>query len=701
MLRWVPYAFVRISLFFVLGILSAIYLGPYLSLQNAAFIIAGASLVYLISKVFLLKKYFFSLSWIQGVSAFAILFLLGYSNLILNKESLEENHLLHAEEVEYYKGYIDSPSEEKPNTHKYDFVVEAVKTDSNWQKAHGRIYLYIKKDSTTLSYGDQLLVKGNPDEISEPMNPGEFNYKRFLSFNNVYHQDYLTYNFSVIGHEVPNPILKRAYELRAKASSILTTYLGDSRENNIAQALVLGVKDGLDREIEHAYSASGAMHVLAVSGLHVGIIYGIILLFFKPFRKTKVRNWLLAIFSLIILWSYALVTGFSPSVLRAVTMFSFIAVAQASGRNTNIYNTLAASGFILLLFDPYLIMSVGFQLSFLAVFGIVYIQPRLYNAIEVDNYWLDQVWAITAVSIAAQIATIPLTLLYFHQFPTFFLVSNLAVIPGAFVILCSGLLLLFVSPFPALAELVGWLMQKLIYIVNFIVFEISEIPYSQITDIEITTLQAWFIIGCILCILFLFRLKKLEYLIYTAVLASSFALVEFTQTLEAKRQNKITIYRVNKHTAIDFTKGTKSHLFTDSVFRNDSEGLMFHVRPNRLYSGIVDHSFLNEENVPFIRTVRHGMRLVHWYNLDILILNDLGRKRLKLKEQLPVDYVLVASDFNKKVEWIDNNLTFEKIILDGSLNWYDAKNLKSELDSMDVGYYSVYHDGAMEIDLNN
>lgn len=694
MLRWVPYAFVRITFFFVLGILSAIYFSDLLAFNTALLLFGGSSLLYFLSKLLLTRRYFYSSSWVQGLFAFASIYLLGYLNLTIQNESRLDDHLLHYQGITHYSGVVDRPAEEKENTYKYEVEVHSVKTDSSsWHAAKGRIYVYVDKQSDLLAYGDIIIVSGAPSEISPPMNPGEFNYKRFLTFRNVYHQDYLTNDFRKIGHEKPNLILAKAFEVRKKASVVLAKYIPSDRENNIAQALVLGVKDGIDRDTENAYAASGAMHVLAVSGLHVGIIYGIVLLLFKPFRKTKISNILLAIVSLVVLWSYALVTGFSPSVLRAVTMFSFIAVAQASGRNTNIYNTLAASGFILLMFSPYLIMSVGFQLSFLAVFGIVYIQPKLYNAWLIDNYLLDKIWAITAVSIAAQIATVPLTLLYFHQFPTFFLVSNLAVIPGAFIILCMGLLLLAVSPIQVLAGIVGWLIQKVIFVVNYTVFTLSEIPFSQIVDIEITTLQSWLIIAGIMFTLFLFERKRFKYIAYALVTAVLFAGVEWQQTLAAESNRSIVIYRVNNHTAIDFIDGAQSHLFTDSTFSKDREGLLFHVRPNRLYSGIVNHKI--SPTLPQQDTATFNA--LSWKGVNLLLLDKVDYDLEGLKSTPKFDFIVLTHKYNRDIQWVEENFEFEEIIFDGSLKWYLAEKLKEEADSLNVPYYSVYHKGAKTI----
>jgi len=696
MLKWVPYAFLRITFFFALGIISAIYLGEYLAIRNTFILLIALFFAYLILRFILVRNRFYSYNWLQGFLAFSTIFFLGYLNLHLNNESRHENHLIKFDNISHYKGIIDSPPEEKANTYKYDFKISKVYIDSVWKEASGKIYLYVKKGEPLFNYGHSLLIKGSPDEISPPMNPGEFNYKRFLTFRNVYLQDYLTSNYVIAGDVIPSTILNYAYSIRKHASETLSTYVKSEREVNIAKALILGVKDGLNSEIENAYSASGAMHVLAVSGLHVGIVYGIILLLFKPFRKTKTVNWSLALTSLLVLWSYALITGFSPSVLRAVTMFSFIAIATASGRSTNIYNTLAASGCILLLFDPYLIMSVGFQLSFLAVFGIVYIQPRIYNLLSVDNYFLDKVWAITAVSIAAQIATMALTILYFHQFPTFFLASNLVVIPGAFIILCLGLLLLVVSPLNALANAIGWVLQGVIWTVNYLVFKISEIPYSQITDVQITTFQSWLIIFVIIGMLFLFERKRFSYLIFSFLCVVSFSAIEWRQTQLNKDNRSLIFYRVNNHMTIGFKEGLNLNIFTDSAFAKDSEGLMFHTRPSRLEAGITNHSIKVFDKANYSSKGNFKAFTSGGKSFLILDHDDYG----ELKNRANFDYIVLAEKFNKEIKWIVENFDFEKIILDGSLKWYRANSLKDELIKNQIDYYSVYHDGALKIKID-
>src|SRR5690606_9892162 len=219
-----------------------------------------------------------------------------------------------------------------------------------------------------VQYGDVLLINGTPEELKEPSNPGEFDYKKFLTYRKTYHQHFLREGDAMkIGYEPSSRVVKYSILAREWADRAVRENVDGKQEQATASALVLGVTEGLDNDLIGAYAATGSLHVLSVSGLHVGIIYWLILLIFRPLNKTTKGKWILAVFSVLALWGYALITGVSPSVLRAVTMFSFVALARRWGQKTNIYNTLAASAICLLVYEPYLIMSVGFQLSYLAV----------------------------------------------------------------------------------------------------------------------------------------------------------------------------------------------------------------------------------------------------------------------------------------------------------------------------------------------
>jgi competence protein ComEC len=540
MFSWTPYALVRVALVFAAGIVFGLYFPELFPIQPLnllfAFLLIGfTGIAYL--------KWKGKLKHINvGFAGVIALFLAGYINVYYSTDYHRADHFIHDQEViTHYKVLIAKQCQEKENSWKVEAEVQAVQHESkSWVARSGKVLLYFSKKNydKSFQYGDILLVEGSPEELNEPSNPGEFDYKKFLTYRKTYHQHFLREGGAIkIGSEPSSSIVAYSINAREWADRALKENVHGDQEQATASALVLGVTDGLDNDLIGAYAATGSLHVLSVSGLHVGIIYWLILLIFRPLNNTTRGKWILAIFSVIVLWGYAFVTGVSPSVLRAVTMFSFVALARPWGQKTNIYNTLAASAFCLLLYEPYLIMSVGFQLSYLAVVGIVYLQPKLSRLWEPKAWLWDQIWQITCVSIAAQAATVALGLLYFHQFPVYFLFSNLFVIPISFAVLILGIVVVFVSFITPVAAALGFLLQWTIWFLNFGVFKMEALPWSLIDNVYITTFQCWLLMGAILCIVFLFEIRKTNYLTAASIFIMIFAAIS-VDSFQRKYQPK-------------------------------------------------------------------------------------------------------------------------------------------------------------------
>ncbi|CAM3422344.1 ComEC/Rec2 family competence protein [Pontibacter korlensis] len=353
------------------------------------------------------------------------------------------NHLLHLQSAPtHYTGVVQDYVLQKPGYQSTVLQVEQVKVNGIWQKAAGKVQLSVPHDSEQayeLNYGDVLLVKGAPQEVAPPLNSSQFNYKAYLANKNIYHRHYLQqHQYQKIASDPPMSILYYSIQLRRQLDDVLRERAGEKREYAIASALMLGVKDELDNSIRQAYADTGTIHVLAVSGLHVGLIYSVLMFVLARFSTTARQRWIGAMLVLAVLWLYAFITGLSPSVLRAVVMFSLVTFGVALQRRTSIYNTVAFAALALLFFNPYNLLEVGFQLSFLAVLGIVYLQPKFYNLLEYRHRALDFVWALFTVSLAAQLVTFPLGLYYFHQFPVYFWLANIFVVVAATFVLYSG-----------------------------------------------------------------------------------------------------------------------------------------------------------------------------------------------------------------------------------------------------------------------
>lgn len=690
MFSWTPYAFVRILLFFAGGILLGIYLPGILpkSFTEILFLILAISFIvfaYLRSKA---SGKFFN----PGFIALIALFLAGYIRVYTSTDSNNQNHILHySDTIQHYRVVINKQAQEKENSWKIEANVLAVQNLNNeWKEKTGNVLLYFSKKvyPQPFRYGDVLLIEGSPQLLTEPANPGEFNYKRFLTFRKIYHQHFLREGDVLhIGNQPPYAIIDISIRVREWAEAALQRNIPGSREQAIASALVLGVTDGLDNELLSAYSATGSMHVLAVSGLHVGIIYGLIVLLLKPLNRNTRGKWALAMISIFILWSYAFITALSPSVLRAVTMFSFVALARPWGQRTNIYNTLAASAFCLLMFEPYLIMSVGFQLSYLAVLGIVYLQPKLYRLWEPEQLVWDRIWQITCVSIAAQVGTFSLGLLYFHQFPVYFLFSNLFVIPGAFAVLVLGLTVVFTSFISPVAAVLGFLLEWTIRALNFGVFSVQNFPNSLIDNIYITTFQCWLIMCALFAVIFLFEFRKFGYAILTASFVMLFSVTQWSHFVEQVNQKQFVVYKVSGHHAMDMIDRGQTYFLADSVLKTDREKLRFHIRPNRLQSGV--QRIHEDTTFDFVRDVTGG-RIVSWQGITILHVMDRG---FVPPDSLMVDYVIVGKNSIRNMKSLES-IKFNMLVLDSSNSFYFAERIKNEAQASAIQVHSVLHSGA-------
>jgi competence protein ComEC len=685
MLKWIPYSMVRVAAFFMAGVLAAIYFPAILSFHIALVIVVVLIFIYFPFRFFLQGR---ALNLISGLIGLVTVAFLGYSHLLLKTDSRKANHLLNAQNsIEAYTATVRSAPESKTKSWKVELEVNAIKT-SHWHPTTGKVLLYVSKKAgpITWKYGDQLLIKGAPQLLKAPANPGEFDFKRFLGFKNIYHQQYaLPDQVKWILSAERKGFIYYSHEARRWASKKLNQYISGEQEQAIAAALVLGVTEGIDTDLQNAYAASGAMHVLSVSGLHVGIIYVILLFLLKPLNRYSWSRWAVAAISLVCLWGFAFVTGLSPSVLRAVTMFSFVAIARPFGMRTNIYNTLAASAFVLLLYNPYLIMSVGFQLSYLAVLGIVYLQRPIYNLWEVENQVGDWVWQITCVSIAAQIATFSLGILYFHQFPVYFLISNLFVIPLSTVVLVLGVLLLAVSFISPLAFALGKLISWLIYFLNGTVFLTERLPFSLINQIHITTFQCWLLMGVLISFIFLFEFRRPKWLYVAFSFVFLFSALQWSHFLESVNKSQLVVYSVSGHSAVEQIEQGRSIFYTDSSLLNDEERIRFHILPNRLQHGVaeVKPSIVSSHNT--------NLGLFYWHGKSVAILTD---RDTKLPQNLTVDFLIVTHNSFPIYKKERPDLKIGKLIIDGSNSRSYTKKLTKFAQTENIPVYSVLDQGA-------
>ncbi|MDP6909121.1 MAG: ComEC/Rec2 family competence protein, partial [Flavobacteriales bacterium] len=466
-------------------------------------------------------------------------------------------------------------------------------------------------------------------------NPNEFNYARYLRFHNILFRGYVnSKNWKLLSDGKPS--LKRWFlKVRSQLISKLEAARLQDDELAVASALILGYRLDLDRELMAAYAEAGATHVLAVSGLHVGIVYVIFNMLLKFMDRSRKTRILKTIILILCLFGYAGLTGLSASVFRAATMFSFVAVGKMIDRSTNIFNTLAASAFCLILYEPMIVMQVGFQLSYAAVIGIVIVQPKLFNLIAFNNRLVDWAWSITCVSLAAQLATFPLGLLYFHQFPNLFLISNLLVIPAAAVILYLGFSLFLFSFWEPALLFFGFLLDSIIELLNDTVSLIERIPHSVLSGIDISILESLLIYGIISSFLVFIANKRFSGLYASLILTVVLLAYQVIETHSQKNQKFIAIYNVRGETAIALIEGKDVTFLSSKEMWEDEQRMLFHVRHHWWNKGIENKNFVVLDE----RTLN---RELEWNGVQFSILDlDRPNDKVRLDKNVKTDFTLL------------------------------------------------------------
>ena len=498
------------------------------------------------------------------------------------------------------------------------------------EKYIGKVLIYLPKDSLSVQLlpGDKISVNCFFNKLSNPKNPHQFNYSKYLLSKQIEYSGYVS-NWTFVGSSWS---LKRFSTIvRNRCLKSFSESGLRSNEFAVASALTFGYKDELSQFVKGVFSKTGAMHVLAVSGLHVGIVFLLISTLFKFFKisyRFKPIEHLVLVF---FVWVYALITGLSPSVLRAATMLTFFSIAEIFNKSTNIYNILSSSAIFLLIIDPYLITDVGFQLSFFAVTGIIYLYPIIFNLIFVPNYILNKIWSISSVSIAAQIATFPLSIFYFHQFPNFFLLSNLLVIPLVFILLITGLAIIAFSFLPYVSIFLAKILSFIISFIIKILSLIESIPYSTIDGIFISVFEVVMIYLLILLVLYQlkFNLKFLNFLIIIIVI---FILV-LDLSEDQKRLNKssIIVYSIPNHTAIDLIEGKNHFFIADKKLLENKKLINTYIRNNWDYNDLRPPRILDYDSLV--------SKSILWKNKSIAFVNE------KWNSNFDSDFAIIDKDF--------------------------------------------------------
>ena len=480
MIKFFKFIPVQLTLCLVLGIL----FGSYFVIDpKILFIIIGA-LVLIFALVYYYVDKKFEPSLLFTVLVFLLCFSIGISTITL--KTVENKKYFNRNNLEFFENnpqtaILSISKILKPSVYNYRYEADIIQL--NKQETSGKILVNVLCDSLNkpLNVDDNVLIYTEIRQVSLPKNPYEFNYRNYLKNQQIYHQINLeNYQFLKLGNR--NSSIKGfASKVRKSINLALLKNGFSANELAVINALLLGQRQDISNDLMQSYIGAGAIHILAVSGLHVGIILIILTFLFKPLFYFKHGKTITSVCIVILLWLFAILAGLSASVVRAVTMFSAITIGLYSNRSTNVYNTLVISMFFLLLINPYYLFEVGFQLSYLAVFSIVWIQPKLYCIWQPKLWLVGKFWQLFTVSVAAQIGVLPLSLYYFHQFPGLFFVSNLVIIPFLGIILTAGVVIMLLALLDLLPQMLS---EGYIFIIRQMNNFISWVSNQQVFIVE-------------------------------------------------------------------------------------------------------------------------------------------------------------------------------------------------------------------------
>ncbi|PWK29058.1 competence protein ComEC [Arcicella aurantiaca] len=650
------------------------------------------------------------------------LILSAYEVSFLNDEMNYPQHYTHwSKEISHYEVIVDNLVEEKENSWKCTGEIRSVIVDNRILSTSGKILLYFDNHSVEKPrYGDIFFVKGKPQEISSPKNPEEFDYQQYMRNQNVGYQQYLrSENIEKVGNKPPEILINFALRINARVDSILTTFVEGKNQYGVANAMILGQRDDLSNDLMQAYSAAGAIHVLSVSGLHVGVIYAVLLWLLKSLKK-KGKTGKIILFWLIfsILWSYAFITGLSSPVLRSTIMFSIFLFAEIYQKNKDAYNTTAFSAFCILLYNPNFIFNVGFQLSYLAVFGMIFFQPLLNPILVIDKNknWIyriaDRIWKVTTVAVAAQIATLPVTIYYFHQFPNYFLFANPIVILLSSIVLMAGLgfailaNLLLLFDLISITNFLGQCLKYTILLLNETVLWFEYLPLSVTKFLWISTYEMWLMYALIFSLIALWKTRKYAWVWISCGFVGNLFFLNFHEKLQRNQQELCTILSTPKHSAITFVNGKNAIILANKGFLDSRKEIGFRVNNYWSSLGVRDtlkldllENYHSKNNVVNIRS-QDSTAVISWNNKTFLwIGKNLKHKDFEAKN-VSVDYLILANKSVKDLSQIIGKVQFEKLIIDASYTRWYADKLSNQAEEMGLKYVDLSRSGALKIKNN-
>ena len=611
-------------------------------------------------------------------------------------ETIDDNHLTNQNwRVDAYRAEVTNIPEEKPKTYRIEVKISAVRTGNRWQPASGRVNLSVAKDAEKLFFGDHIVVLGVPSPTEAPKNAGEFDYQRYLSFKNIYLQHYLKKSDFAVESSDGLSALARIYQVSSWASGVFRQSVKSDTEYGVIKAMVLGQRDNIDQQLTNAYAAAGAIHVLSVSGFHIAIFFAILSYLLGFIKKFRNGIWVFTTTMLAIIWVYAVLTGLSPAVMRSAGMFSVYLLAGALVRKPDSVHSLLVSYFVLVCYDPFFIYSVGFQLSYAAILGILLLQPPIYQLVSFRHTLANQLWGVSVAAISATLATFPLCLYYFHQFPNYFLLANPFVVLLSSVLLGLSLFFLAVSWIPVVGGFAGFILEGVCWLLNQSVLFTEALPYSVTKAAAIGFGEMLLIYAIVSCIIITIYYRKIASLGFALALAAIWLVHNFWNANFEARQHKLAVHSLPNQTAITLCDGHSSVILADSAVLTSTKAIDFYVKNyldiNAIYHRRAHNLAQNAASNFTLRRTPFGSVVV-WQNKKILVVAQPIRYFPALAGQF--DWVIFTRKSVQNLGELSGRFGTATLVFDGSIPNYLLNPLFEQAQRNKLPYIFVKKMGA-------
>lgn len=613
-----------------------------------------------------------------GIGLIFLFTTLGVANKRLKDPLRSAHHYAHHNDSTTHTYLFSIQEKLKPSAYQHKFIAQLHQKDS--KPITGKVLVSINKDSTQRmpDLGHWYYARTAMATLPFAKNPYQFDYGAYLKKKQIYGQFFIESDQLLKGAQTTENSRVGALRFRESVINSLKKHPFSNEQLAIIQALLLGQRQDIDTEMSNQYASAGMMHILAVSGLHVGILLLLLRFITRPISHQK---WRCVRSGLIIglLWCFAFITGLSPSVLRAVTMFSFLELGTCLGGKRSTNDALLFSAFILLIIDPSLLHQVGFQLSYLAVIAILWLQPWLYDFYRPKNYILDKLWGIITVSIAAQVGVLPLSLFYFHQFPGLFLISNIVVLPFLGIILSLGILVVSLSYFGVLPSLIALAYGKIIDGLNYFIGWVASKENFVIDHIAVSfnSMLVWYLV----IIGFFYVLKKYQYKRLLFFLTSVLLVLSLHIYKKTHRETPhLTIFHKNKETLIALYTSDTLVIYTDDLTENYKKDSRIEAYQNSFYLDTI-----------YQRSMQNYFSLQH---KKTLVIDSLGVYKIKGIEP---NYILLRQSPDIHLERLIYLYPGTTIIADGSNYKSDITRWKATCLQLKIPFHSTYEKGFFMI----